>query len=662
MRMRKPIWICVALFLSAVPSRANWGIVQQTQSTLASTTTTATAQFGTSVTAGDLLLVHINWFDSTNSVTSVSDRLGNTFLTAAGPARRSGAVSTQLFYAANVAGGVDQITVVLSAATKIDLFVYEISGAAATNSLDVASISSGSGTGVSAGTITTGSAGDFIFVGIGNSGQTWNTPGTNFIGLQENAFGLGEFATAAQNGSVIAGTSTFSSSAQWSAAMAAFHPAPGSITGGNPTLTSIQVTPGSPTLAMGSSKQLTATGVFSDGSTQDLTNSAAWSSANTSVATVTGTGFVTATSHGTSSISATSGSISGSTTLLVEGNLNSLQITPSNSSLFQGFTQQFTATGSFSDGTSENLTNSVKWTSSNTSIATISSSGLVSGNSVGSVTITAVSGSISGSTSLSVAQPSGPPAPPVSQVPLVQTNYQSFTSYYMGAPPTAGGSSCSPAPCIAQSFLNPNSAGNLIFVWLSWSSGGFTLSTISDTAGDVYTHVPGYPAANTNGTVSDFWVAYNIAASPVNKITAQFGSGTVSAAYLQIMEYSGLATSNALDTTSASSTHPNCTAPCTLGTVNSATTTQASELLVAIFDVLNCSSTCSAFQFIAQSGWTPDENCNGCVGWGGTGVSGAVLIEHNLVTAIGSYSASAVESTTSFPKVNAYLFTFKQGP
>jgi len=118
--MRKSLLGLAVLLLSALPSRANWGVVQQTQSTLASATTTTTAQFGTSVTAGDLIIVHINWFDSTNSVVSVSDALGNTFLSAAGPARRSGAVSTQLFYAANVAAGVDQITVSLSAATKID--------------------------------------------------------------------------------------------------------------------------------------------------------------------------------------------------------------------------------------------------------------------------------------------------------------------------------------------------------------------------------------------------------------------------------------------------------------------------------------------------------------------------------------------------------------
>ncbi|HWZ74941.1 MAG TPA: Ig-like domain-containing protein [Candidatus Sulfotelmatobacter sp.] len=660
--MRKPILGLALLLFSAFPSLANWGVVQQTQSTLASATTTTNAQFGTSVTAGDLIIVHVNWFDTTNNVSSVTDTLGNTFISAAGPARRSGAVSTQLFYAANVTAGIDQIVVVMSAATKIDMFVYEISGAATTNPFDVASTGSGSGTAVTAGSITTGAPGDFVFVGIGNSGQSWNAPGTNFIGLQENAFALGEFATVAAAGGAVTGTSTFSVSVQWSAAMAAFHCNPGTITGGTPTLTSIQVSPASPTFSMGTSRQFTATGVFNDGSTQDLTNSATWSSGNPSVATVSTSGFVTATSHGTSSISAASGSISGSTALLVEGSLTALQITPANASLPQGAIQQFTATGSFSDSTSENLTSSVRWSSSNTAVATVNASGLVTTSGVGSATITATSGSMTTSAPLTVTQPSGVIGPPVSQAPLVQTNYQSFTSYYMGAPPAVGGSSCTPAPCIAQTFLNANTAGNLIFVWASWSSGGFTLSNLSDTAGNLYTHVPGYPAANSNGSVSDFWVAYNVVASSNNRVTAQFGSGTVSGTYLQIMEYSGLAAVNAMDVSSAVAARPSCTAPCTLSTAPSPVTNQPAELVVAIFDVLNCSSTCTGFQFTAQSGWSPDENCTGCVGWGGTSVSGAVLIEHRLVSAVGSFTATASESSVSFPKYNSYLFTFKQGP
>jgi hypothetical protein len=85
------------------------------------------------------------------------------------------------------------------------------------------------------------------------------------------------------------------------------------------TLVSIAITPANSAVALGKQQPLTATGNFSDGTMQDLTGSAAWSSSNAAVATVSA-GLVTATSTGSGgpvAISATSGSITGSTTLTV---------------------------------------------------------------------------------------------------------------------------------------------------------------------------------------------------------------------------------------------------------------------------------------------------------------------------------------------------------
>jgi len=59
--------------------------------------------------------------------------------------------------------------------------------------------------------------------------------------------------------------------------------------------------------------------------------------------------------------------------------LVSIAVTPANPSIAKSATQQFTATGTYSDGRTQNLTNSVSWTSSNTSVGTISNTGLASG-------------------------------------------------------------------------------------------------------------------------------------------------------------------------------------------------------------------------------------------------------------------------------------------
>lgn len=67
----------------------------------------------------------------------------------------------------------------------------------------------------------------------------------------------------------------------------------------------------------GRAQQFTATGTYSDGSTQDLSNTATWSSSALSVATVSITGLATTVGSGQTTIQPTQGSISGSSNLTV---------------------------------------------------------------------------------------------------------------------------------------------------------------------------------------------------------------------------------------------------------------------------------------------------------------------------------------------------------
>src|SRR5437773_1498335 len=63
------------------------------------------------------------------------------------------------------------------------------------------------------------------------------------------------------------------------------------LTAKNATLVSIGVTPANPNLPQGLTRQFTATGTYSDSSTQDLTAQVAWSSSNTGVATIDSAGL-----------------------------------------------------------------------------------------------------------------------------------------------------------------------------------------------------------------------------------------------------------------------------------------------------------------------------------------------------------------------------------
>jgi hypothetical protein len=88
---------------------------------------------------------------------------------------------------------------------------------------------------------------------------------------------------------------------------------------GTATLQTITVTPANPSIAVGTTQQMTATGTFSDSSTQNITASVTWNSGTTSVATVTSPGgLVSGVAGGSSVITATSGAVSGNTTVTVK--------------------------------------------------------------------------------------------------------------------------------------------------------------------------------------------------------------------------------------------------------------------------------------------------------------------------------------------------------
>ncbi len=82
--------------------------------------------------------------------------------------------------------------------------------------------------------------------------------------------------------------------------------------------------------------------------------------------------------------------------------LTSIAVTPANATLAAGATQQYTATGTYSDSSTQNLTSQVTWASSNTAAATINSTGLATAVAAGTTTILATLGSVSGSTGLTV--------------------------------------------------------------------------------------------------------------------------------------------------------------------------------------------------------------------------------------------------------------------
>ena len=199
-------------------------------------------------------------------------------------------------------------------------------------------------------------------------------------------------------------------------------------------IVSIAVTPSAGTATVGGSQQFTAIGTLSDGSTSDVTASVTWSSSATGIATINVAGLATGVAAGTATVTATDQAtgVTGSASLTVSvassggggfpapaptatsapaaappppaPALQSLAVTPAGETIAVGENQQYTATGSFANGSSQNITANVTWVSSNSSIATINAAGLATGVAEGIVTISATdpNSGLSSSTTLTV--------------------------------------------------------------------------------------------------------------------------------------------------------------------------------------------------------------------------------------------------------------------
>ena len=171
------------------------------------------------------------------------------------------------------------------------------------------------------------------------------------------------------------------------------------------TISSLSITPPSANLSTGGLLDLKATGIYSDGSTRNLTKKVDWTSSDTSVS-FDGTnkkGRVTGVASGSATITASYNGVTSNSSITVSAaSLTSLEISPTISSASVGVTTQFYATGINDDSTFEDMTSFVSWSSSDSSIASIDASGLLTRHAVGSVTVTASYASTSTQVSSSV--------------------------------------------------------------------------------------------------------------------------------------------------------------------------------------------------------------------------------------------------------------------
>lgn len=247
--------------------------------------------------------------------------------------------------------------------------------------------------------IAVGATQQFTATGSYSNGTTANI--TSSVTWSSSSTAAATVSTAGVATAVAAGSSTITATASGVSGTATL-----AVTASTPTLTAIAVTPASPSIAVGATQQFTATATYSNATTANVTSSVTWSSSSTATATVNTSGVATGVAAGTTTITAALNGYSGIGTLTVTASspptLSSIAVTPNPASFTAGSAEQFTATGTYSDGSTKNLTSTVTWTSSNTSAATINASGLATGVAAGSSTITAATGGVSGQASATV--------------------------------------------------------------------------------------------------------------------------------------------------------------------------------------------------------------------------------------------------------------------
>ena len=201
-----------------------------------------------------------------------------------------------------------------------------------------------------------------------------------------------------------------------------------------PMVATVTVNPSSASIEEGETRRFSATAHTSDNS--ELTGKTfTWSSSDETVATISVTGLARGLDAGSTTISATVDGVSGTATLRVTEPpppppvVDRVAVSPSSRSIEEGETQRFTATA-YDSNNMEITGKTFTWTSSNTSVATISTTGLARARNAGSTTITAEVDGKSGTASLTVTEP--PPPPPMLRS---RTASISGTSSY---PSTAG--------------------------------------------------------------------------------------------------------------------------------------------------------------------------------------------------------------------------------
>ncbi len=197
--------------------------VQEATHSVTVAATTNQVTFSSNTNAGDLIMVAIDYPSAaTFPATPVTDSQSDTFTLVATQGATTGGKKTRVYYAKNITGGTDTVTLTFSASETSDIYVTEYAGLSTASPLDVQKGTKGNSSGAaSSGSATTTVAGDLIYGFCFADSSGGCTAGSGFT-ARSGAGNLVEDMAAGAAGSYAA-TGTAGNS--WTMQMVALEPA-----------------------------------------------------------------------------------------------------------------------------------------------------------------------------------------------------------------------------------------------------------------------------------------------------------------------------------------------------------------------------------------------------------------------------------------------------
>src|SRR5881398_3048948 len=397
---------------------------------------------------------------------------------------------------------------------------------------------------------------------------------------------------------------------------------------------SVTVSPGTASVQVGQTVQLTATS--KDASGNPLSGRpVSWGSSNTAVATVSGSGLVTGVTAGAATITATSEGQSGTATITVSTvPVASVTVSPGTASVQVGQTVQLTATSK--DASGNPLSGRpVSWGSSNTAVATVSGSGVVTGVTAGAATITATSEGQSGTATITVSTvpvASVTVSPGTASVPVGQTVQLTATSKdasgnpLSGRPVSWGSSNTAVATVSAGGLVTGVTAGAATITATSEGQSGTATVTVSTVPVASVTVSPSTASVQVGQTVQLTATPKDASGNPLSGRTVSWGSSNTAVATVTA---SGLVTGKAAGTATITATSEGKSGPSTI---------TVTPVPVASVTITPATATIQTGQTVQLTATPKDANGNPLTGrtvtWASSAASVASVNATGLVTGI----------------------------